>query len=396
MTTNIPPHVPAELVRDFNYVDMQGETDIYERFKKLHQGPDIFFTPHHGGHWVVTRFADMEHILTHDEDFSSRHQTVPINPINVPLLESDGSLHDDFRNLLQPFFMPKSIGALERTATELTISLIDSFYDQGECDFTRDFAQKMPIIIVMNLLDLPSEDRPYLLQISDDMVRSANPQVQEAAFLRVFQYFAEKIIPARTANPGRDMVSAIIQGKVDGGRPPTDMEILGLCSLLIAGGLDTVASLLGFIAMFLAEHPAHRQQLIDDPVLTREALEELMRRYHITNIARTVVRDMDYKGVRFKAGDIVMTPLTLAGIDDRRYPDPMTVDFKRADKKHLLFGRGPHQCIGSFLARTELRVFLTEWLKRIPHFEIKPGERPICVPGKANGVRYLPLRWNVE
>jgi cytochrome P450 len=391
----IPAHVPAALVRNFNFFDMGGETDVYRHFQKLHDGPDIFYSPHHGGHWVVTRYADLDHILNKSEDFSSRHQTIPVNPVLVTLIENDAALHNDFRQLLQPFFTPKHVGALEKNATELTCSLIDGFYAKGECEFTQDFALRMPIIIVMNLCELPQKDTPYLIQLSEDMVRSGDPLVQEAAFGRLFQYFSEKIIPPRRANPGKDMISAIIHGKVDGGRATTEPEILSLCALLMAGGLDTVASMLGFIAMFLARNPAHRQQLIDDPKLTGPALEELMRRHHIANVARVVSRDMDYKNVHFKAGDLLLMATSLAGIDEQHYPDAMTVDFKRVNRKHLAFGRGPHQCIGSFLARTELRVFLTEWMKRIPHFEIKAGAQPIAAPGKANRVHYLPLTWKV-
>lgn len=89
-------------------------------------------------------------------------------------------------------------------------------------------------------------------------------------------------------------------------------------------------------------------------------------------------------------------PTSAAGIDPRRYPNPFDVDFKRGDKKTLVFGTGPHQCIGAFLARTELRVFLQEWLKRIPQFQVKAGEKPVAIPGKANGMRYLPLTGRVH
>ena len=118
-----------------------------------------------------------------------------------------------------------------------------------------------------------------------------------------------------------------------------------------------------------------------------------MRRHHVANVSRVATRDMEYKGVTIKEGDIVLTATSFAGVDEKHYPDAMTVDFDRADKKNLVFGRGPHQCIGSFLARTEIRVFLTEWLKRIPDFEVKQGETPVSLPGKANRVQYLPLTW---
>lgn len=393
---NFPDHVPPSLIRDFNFYDMKGELDPYLHFKKLHAEPDIFYTPHHGGHWVASRYSDMEYIFTHPEDFSSRYQSVPIQPIHITMVEDDGVKHDEFRNLMAPFFTPKAIGALEKTATEITGRLIDEFYAKGECEFASDFAKKMPIIIVMNLLDLPHEDTPYLMQISEEIVRSGDPQVLQAAWGRVYAYLGEKILPARRSNPGKDMISAIMQGKVDGGRSPTEEEVLGLVGVLIGGGLDTVASMLGFITLFLAKNPDHRRQLLDDPALIPNALEELIRRFAVLNYARTVTNDMEYRGVHFKAGDIVMTPTSCAGIDDRRFSEPMKVDFQRADKKHLSFGRGPHQCIGAYLARTELRVFLTTWLQRIPHFEVKAGDPPITVAGKANAVRYLPLTWAIS
>ncbi len=393
--THIPAHVPTGLVRDFNYFDLQQDRDIHEHFHKLHRGPDIFYTPQHGGHWVATRFDDMAHIFDNDADFSSRHATVPFPPYQITLMENDGQLHDDFRKLLQPYFSPKSIGSLETVATELTTSLIDGFINNGECEFTRDFAMRMPIIIVMNLCEFPKEDTAHLTQISEDITRSHDPQTQAAAFGRITEYLSGKIIPARMANPGKDMISAIIHGKVDGGRSPTQMEIMGLSTLLIVGGLDTVASMLGFITAFLARNPAYRQQLIDEPERIPKAMEELFRRHGVANIGRTVARDLEYKGIQFKEGDFILTPTTAAGLDDHHYPDAMRVDFDRADKKHLAFGRGPHQCIGSFLARTEIRVFLTEWLKRIPHFEIKSGEEPQVLPGKANRVTYLPLTWKL-
>ena len=391
--SQIPSHVPPELVRDFDYADMRGGTDVYAHFAALHAEPDFFYTPHHGGHWVASRFADMEAILTDNSAFSSRQQTVPPMPITLTLIEWDGELHAEARRVLVPFFSPKAVSNLEQVARDLTISLIGGFHDRGECDFVEEFALKMPIIIVMSLMGLPDDDTPYLMQISEDIVRSTDPEVQGAAFQRVFDYIANNVMPKRRAAPGNDILSAILGARIDGGRPFTDDEIISFGAVLIAAGLDTVASTLGFITQFLAENTAHRRALVEDHGLINDALEELMRRFHIANIARVVANDMEYKGLTFKAGDRILIPTSAAGIDENRYADPFTVDFHRGDKKTLVFGRGPHQCIGSFLARTELRVFLQEWLKRIPEFSIKPGESPVAVPGKANCLRYLPIVW---
>jgi cytochrome P450 len=187
-----------------------------------------------------------------------------------------------------------------------------------------------------------------------------------------------------------------VERTIDGGRHLGEDELRAIGVLLIAAGLDTVASMLGFVTMFLAQNPTHRQQLIDNPARIGPALEELMRRHHLASIARMVVADVDYRGVALKAGDMILISTPSAGIDPRRYPDPFTVDFDRKATRTLVFGRGPHQCVGAFLARTELRVFLTEWLKRIPHFDIRAGEVPSTAIGKVIAVRSLPLTWKVE
>ena len=392
-STERPDNVPADLVRDFDYADMGGEKDIFTRFKKLHDGPDIFWTPHYGGHWVVTRHEDMEHILSSAAEFSNRHTTLPKQPVQILVSESDGQIHADYRRLLQRFFLPKNVSILEGKIRELTHSLIDGFYDQGECEFADDFSLKMPIHISMSLLDLPMEDTPFMISVSQAALHSVDMQEKVQAYGQIFQYLAEKILPARKANPGEDIISAIIHGKVDGGRATTDEETLGICLALIAGSLDTVPAMLCFMTRFLAESPAHRRQLVEDPALINEAMDEMIRRHHLGNFTRVVINDMEYKGQHFKAGDIVMSPTTLAGLDERRYDDPMTVDFRREDKKHIAFGRGPHQCIGQLLARCELRVFLTEWMQRIPDFEIKAGEQPVMQSAAVNHMLYLPLTW---
>jgi cytochrome P450 len=202
-------------------------------------------------------------------------------------------------------------------------------------------------------------------------------------------------VAQRKAKPGNDAISAIANGTVDG-RPLTDTEIFAMCSVVLFGGLDTVAAMLGLIAKFLAEHPGHRKQLIDEPGLIPAAVEELLRRHHLVNIARVAARDFVYKGIEFKQGDAVLTPTPLAGLDDRVYADPLAVDFHRKGPPNLVFGRGVHQCIGSYLARTELKVFIEEWLKRIPDFHIKPGGKVEMRGGRVHTVAHLPLAWEVK
>jgi cytochrome P450 len=162
------------------------------------------------------------------------------------------------------------------------------------------------------------------------------------------------------------------------------------------GGLDTVAATLGFVAHFLATHPEHRRQLIENPALIPNATQELLRRFAVANLARTVAKDIEYNGVVMKEGDPVLVPSVLGNLDERRFSDPLSVDFHR-DRvtNHVTFGAGAHRCVGNLIARTELNVFLEEWLRRIPDFGITPGRQPVSRCGSVMAIVELPLSWPV-
>jgi cytochrome P450 len=177
------------------------------------------------------------------------------------------------------------------------------------------------------------------------------------------------------------------------GRDVTDAEALAICFLLFTAGLDTVAATLGFIFKHLAEHPAHQQRLRDNPSLIPAAVEEYLRAFPIVVSTRLVVRDLDFHGVKMKAGERVTLGLMLAGRDAREFPQPDEVDFDRENVSHISFAAGPHRCLGSHLARRELTVALGEWLARVPPFRLKPGETPVTHSIGPFGVDYLPLVW---
>ena len=165
--------------------------------------------------------------------------------------------------------------------------------------------------------------------------------------------------------------------------------------LLFFGGIDTVASMLSFIALFLATHAEHRKQLVQNPQIVPQAVEEFLRRHGLSNTVRLITEDFEYKGVPFRKGDLIQVPISLHGLDDRRWEHPMDVDFNRKTTFHATFGNGPHRCPGSNLARTEIRVFLQEWMPRIPDFTIPKGEKVVTATGNVNAVEYLPLEWSV-
>jgi cytochrome P450 len=391
----VPKHIPETVVRDFDFQELHGEEDVYASWKKVQdEYPDVFFTPRNGGHWVATRHADIDYMLQHYELFSSAEQMIPKagKVGSTPPTDMDPPVHTEFRKLLAPFFTAKAIGALECRARELTISLIDEFYARGECEFIGDFARKMPVGIFLSMVNLPEGDRVELVELVEQIQRGKTPEIRQQGYSRLHEYLA-LVFKSRCTNPGEDILSSLVQSRVENGRLLTHAELLGMGVNLLGGGLDTVAASLGFWSLFLAHNPDHRGQIIENPQIIPAAVEELLRRFQVGNMGRVVVTDTNYKGCFLKAGDLILVATSCAGLDERRYPDPLAVDFDRADKRSLIFGRGPHQCLGQLLARTELRIFLEEWFKRIPHFEVKAGERPIAALGQSNTLQYLPLVW---
>lgn len=394
-----PAHLPAHLIVDFDMYDVPGGSDdaqaAYSVFQKT--GPDIFWTPRNGGHWVATRGDDIERILRDFETFSSRRVFLPRDdsaPATLPL-ESDPPVHTDMRKPLSRGLFPKAVDAMEPVVRELVVSLIENFRSRGECEFMADFANIMPMNIFLDLVDLPRSERETLVPIVEQFIKSGSIKARQEAQATLIEYLAG-IVQERRANPGEDLGSKVVHATVDGERIG-DAEAVSYMTLLLFGGLDTIASMLGFIMRFLAQNPAHRRALaanIEDAAFVRGAMEEMFRRFGIVNAGRVVARDCVIKGVHLRANDTILPINLLVGLDDRRIEDPLTVDFSRGSaNRHLAFGAGPHSCPGSTLARREIAIFLKEWLTRIPEFSIKTGGRASAVTGVTFSLKALDLVW---
>ena len=401
---HVPAHVPPALVFDVDIYGIEGANkDYHLALKALHDRglPDVFWTRLQGGHWVVTRHKDMMGIMADTVNFTSEKLVVPksrnldkdkgglpLYPINADLPD-----HSAYRALISAAFSPRQVQELSVRARAVAVRLIETLKPRGACDFVTDFAQHLPIEIFMSIVDVPAADREKLLAWADGMVRPAAPEDTHHTITLMFGYVRD-LVTARRATPGDDLISHLIRGKVFG-RPLTDDELTGMCSLILIGGMDTVASAMGFAAWFLARHPEHRQQLIDDPALIPNAIDEILRRFSIVNLGRMVKRDVEIAGVGFKAGDMVIMPTTLGSLDERHFPDPLTVDFKRANSTdYATFGKGPHRCPGANLGRAEMRIFFEEWLTRIPDFTIRDGASVGMSSGVNGTIFGLPLEWD--
>jgi len=394
---NIPHHVPGDLVVDFDaYRPMHGEHFYHEPHARLQtRVPDIFWSPYNGGHWILTR---RDHLAEAFADYSRFTSTfgasvTPTRPPNAPKLapiELDPPLQQQFRRLFAPAFTVVALKEREIEARALAVELIEGLKPKGRCEFITDFSQHLPIKIFMRMVDLPEADRTTLLPLANAQVVADAPK--EEAIKVLFEYTGRYVVE-RARNPGNDLISKIATAEIDG-RPITTHEAVGVSTLLLIGGLDTVASMMGHIMQFLAGSPDHRRQLVENPSLSGAAVEEFLRRFALTNPARTVVADLDFHGVAMRAGDKVMLATPFGAVDPRDYDDALTVDFSRKSVNKTAFGAGPHVCPGSMLARIELKILLEEWLPRIPDFALDPSDPPKFKTGVNGSFGRLPLIWS--
>lgn len=391
-----PSHVPAELEVDFNFAGIDcSETDIHAGWRKLFDKPDIFWTPQNGGHWVVTRSEHIARVMKTPDIFSSDQIILPkgAKPIKLLPLEARPEEHGAYRAIIAKRLNPKAVTVMRAGVRSLTVEIIEGIRAKGQCEFVEDFAKRLPIAVFLQLVDLPQSDREKLLEWTEAAVRSKSPTHILTSFLHVMNYL-EYWIRERRRNPGDDLISEIVNAEIDG-KPLSHDDIQSMLTVVLFGGLDTVAAMLGFTAKFLAENPVYRQQLIDEPALIPKAIDEILRLHGIVNLSRYVAEDTEIGGVVMKKGDMIQVPNGLYGVDERFIEDPLNVDFRRPNSagSHAAFGMGIHRCVGSTLARMEITVFIEEWLARIPTFQVTPGKRAITVAGQVNGIEQLPLSW---
>jgi cytochrome P450 len=397
-TVPTPQHVPAGRVVDFDIYDPDIQNGEYQlAYKQLYQPniPDVFWTPRNGGHWVVTRSGLMRQLLSDPEHFSSRSILVPkegnANPPLKPI-QSDPREHAKYRALISRTLSPKTILPMDADVRQLTIRLIEGFKPRGECEFITEFAYHLPIAIFMKLVSLPEEDSAQLREIVCAASFAVDPEGRNQNLNRLYAYSMQKV-RERRANPGPDLISSIVAAEIDGQKIDDD-SANGVIVLLLLAGLDTVASMLGFFAYFLARNEAHRRQLREDPSIIPAAVEEMLRRFPIAILGREVAKDVELDGVLLREGDQIVVPTMLGGLDDRRFEAAEQVDFKRKNPIHATFGVGSHRCMGAMLARMELKIFLEEWLQRIPDFRVKQSAQMQVHTGIVGTISCLPLVWD--
>lgn len=387
----IPDHVPSHLVVDFDACNDAGmKVNAFERLDALRaQAPPIAWSPYNGGHWMVFREEDIQTILTSADDFTTSHLSdasrmqggVGMIPLGLEPPE-----HAPWRNVLMKYLGPASIKQLENSIRVRARELIEPIAAKGTCEFVGEVAEPMPITIFMELMGLPverfAEFRGLALEIlePEGLYDPAQQQARAGANARVMEMLGE-VIAARRAQPGNDLVSALI-GETVNGEPIGAAELMSMCYVLFLGGLDTVTNAMSFGIRYLALDPALQDDLRRHPERIRDTAEWLLRRSAFVNVQRSVRRDTTLRGVAMKQGEMVWniawSGSNMPGSDDR-------------GPRHLAFGYGHHLCLGMHLARLELRVMYETWFERIGPFALAPDGEPAMAGGPIMHLKRLPL-----
>ena len=392
-----PDGLAADRLVDADIYALPGmEQGFHDAWKRLQDAsPDIVWTDRNEGHWIALRGELVAEILADHERFSSRVIILPrsageehsgLIPTTI-----DPPEHRWYRKQLNENLSLKFVRDLEPGIRKLAGELIDGFVDDGEVEFIEHYSAILPIRIFMDLVDLPAGDAPRLKYLTDMMTNPGSEMTMAEARDEMAAYLLP-VVTRRMENPGEDMISRMV-GRPFEGRSMTAEEALVLTLQVLVAGMDTVVNFLGFAMLHLAADEEMRRRLIADPDLAPRAVAELFRRYGSVTIARIVRQDMEYHGIRLRAGDLVACPTVVHGIDERENEDPLRVDIDRARPRHSAFGQGPHRCPGQELARSEVAITLQEWLRRIPDFTVANASELRQAGGINAHIDRLVLRW---
>jgi cytochrome P450 len=393
-----PGHVPSQRVMDINVYALPGaETDFLAAWKTVQDSApsSIVWSPRNGGHWLATRGREIEAIYKDHEAFSSRIVLVPRawgEAYQVKPSTLDPPQHTGYRRILSASLTSADVEAARPSIRAIAAECIAALQPLGRCEFIGDFAKHIPIAVFLALTGLPPEDAAKVPGYAEPILDQAG-RVTDARVMDRYADYLRPLCRSRMANPGRDLISRIVNSRVEG-RPLTEDDAVELTTTMMTGGLDTIVSSLGLLMAFLARSPEHRRQIAAEPERAGAAINEMLRRFPTMTKARLCTHERNLDCVTIKPGDMVVLP-PLHGLDPHMSDAPMDVDFDRAPKLNLAFGAGVHRCPGALLAQTELEIVILEWLARIPDFAIDPHRPPKTQSGVLGAMLRLGLTWPV-
>jgi cytochrome P450 len=379
---------------DFDHLDPRWTENPYPIWDELRQKCPIAHTDRFMGAYFATRYEDVRTIAYDTEHFSSRRPVVrearaPLTP--APPITSDPPEHGPAKKVLLPAFTPETINRHETRTRDVCQELIARIAPKKSCDAAVEYAQEIPVRVIAHMLGVPEQDadqfRKWIKEILE--IGISDYDVLMRAQREMIAYFAEKIA-SRRAELQDDLISYLINARTEG-QTLSDDHINGTLRLLLIAGIDTTWSAIGSCLWHLALHQDDRRRLRSETGLMTLAIEEFLRAYAPVTMAREVVKQTQIGGCTFKPGHMVLLSFPAANRDPAVFPDADRVIIDRAQNRHAAFGLGIHRCVGSNLARMEIRIALTEWLAHFLEFRLDPDKVVTWSVGTVRGPRQLPL-----
>lgn len=384
---------------DFDHLDPAFVADPYPIYDHLREQCPIAHTDRYHGVWIPTRYDDLAAIAHDHQRFSSR--TILITDraesptdlgFHAPPITEAPPYHTDIRRILLPLFSPAVVAEYEPITRTIASDLIDAFVDDSGCDAAAAYAQHVPIKVITRLLGIPDSDHAQFRDWIHRLVEQS-PLASDStydAIIEIGGYLSSHIEQHRT-HPAHDVITHLLDARLPDDRLLTRDEILGVCILLLLAGIDTTWSAIGSSLLHLATHPDDRHRLRTEPDLIHTATEEFLRVFVPVTMAREVIEDTEIGGCPMRKGDRVLLPFPSGNRDPNAFDRPDDVVLDRQANRHFAFGVGIHRCLGSNLARMELRVAIETWLERIPEFELTDPDAVTWSAGQVRGPRHLPV-----
>lgn len=388
---------------EYNPFDWKHHDDPYPVYRALREEAPAYYNPEHD-FWALSRHEDVIAAFRDPETYSSG-QGVTLEPMPddvtaqqlASFLAMDPPKHDDVRGLIWRRFTRRRVKELEGPVRALATLYLDRIAGNGQCDFIQDFAAKVPMDVISEMLDVPEADRDQLRHWADTVVHREDlqdiaPPAAVEAGMNLLQYFGAHVMK-RKAEPKGDLVDDVVHAQIDG-EPLNDIDTIAVHFLLAIAGNETTTKLLGNALYWLWKNPDQRKLVEKDPTLIPGWVDETLR-YDASSqmVARTLTRDVEVHGKTMKKGQKVALLIGSANRDDRVFDDPDRFDVRRKASATLAFGHGTHFCLGASLARLEGRICLEEVMKRIPTFDVQPDGMKRMYASNVRGLSSLPIRF---
>jgi cytochrome P450 len=388
---------------DWDHADPAYNQNAPQIWEELRGTCPVAHTDRYGGAWLPVTHADVSAVARDTDHFSSegavlsnkppRDQWISMAPIGgAPPITSDPPFHADARRLLLPAFSPQVVAEWEPEIRRLCNELIDNMGDIETVDAAVQYAQNIPVYVVARMLGLPLEDSDYFRETVHMVLEEIGAEFGErqGAFEKLDAYLGMHVRD-HIENPKDDLIGFLLNAKIYD-QPLSPEHVVGTIILLMVAGIDTTWSSIGSSIWHLAQHPSDLQRMVNEPELLPTAIEELLRMYAPVTMARIVSQDAEIGGCPVKAGDSVLLPFPAANRDPEVFPDADKVVIDREENRHVAFGLGIHRCLGSNLARLELRVAVEVFIQRFPKFELPNPSAVTWSLGQVRGPRKLPVR----